>query len=130
VVAPFDASIRICAIALSLLVTGACAHTQTFQIDCIPRDVTIFLDGEPLDRGPADVTVFVDGAPVDRTSDSIDLRTDQPHVLFIRGEGYKPAMVVLDIEETGNGPALSPRNLCLDLNLAKRSRKLEIEVEE
>jgi hypothetical protein len=130
VVAPFDASIRACAIALLLLVTGACAHTQSFQIDCIPRDVTIFLDGEPLDRAPADVTVFVDGVPVDRTSDSIDLRTDQPHVLFIRGEGYEPAMVVLDIEETEDGPALSPRDLCLGLNLAKRSRKLEIEVEE
>jgi hypothetical protein len=130
VVAPFDVSIRACAIALLLLVIGACAHTQTFQIDCIPRDVTIFLDGESLDRAPADVTVFVDGAPVDRASDSIDLRTDQPHVLFIKGEGYEPTMVVLDTEETEDGPALSPRDLCLELNLAKRSRKLEIEVEE
>jgi hypothetical protein len=130
VVAPFDVSFRACAIALLLLVTGACAHTQTFQIDCIPRDVTIFLDGKPLDRATGDITVFVDGAPVDRASDSIELRTDQPHVLFIKGEGYLPAMVVLDIEETEDGPALSPRDLCIGLNLAKRSRKLEIEVEE
>lgn len=129
-VAPFDASIRTCAIALLLLVTGACAHTQTYQIDCIPRDVTIFLDGKPLDRAPADVKVFVDGAPVDDASESIDLRTDRPHVLFIKGEGYEPAMVVLEIEETEDGPALSPRDLCLGLDLTKRSRKLEIEVEE
>jgi hypothetical protein len=39
-------------------------------------------------------------------------------------------MVVLDIEETADGPALSPRDLCLELNLARRSRKLDLEVEE
>lgn len=130
VAAPFDLSIRSGAIALSLFVLGACAHSQTFQIDCIPRDVTIFLDGEPLERNPREVTVFVDGAPVDRISDSIDLRSDKPHVLFIKGEGYEPAMVVLDTEETADGPVLSPRDLCLGLNLTKRSRRLEIEVEE
>ncbi len=130
VAAHFDVSIRACAITLLLLVAGACAHSQTFQIDCIPRDVTIFLDGEPLERNPREITVFVDGAPVDRVSDSIDLRSDRPHVLFIKGEGYEPTMVVLDTEETGAGPVLSPRDLCLGLNLNKRSRKLEIEVEE
>jgi hypothetical protein len=39
-------------------------------------------------------------------------------------------MVVLEIEETADGPALSPRDLCLDLNLEKRKRALEIEIEE
>jgi hypothetical protein len=39
-------------------------------------------------------------------------------------------MVVLELEETADGPALLPRDLCLELNLAKRSRKLEIEIEE
>ncbi|MBW2541244.1 MAG: hypothetical protein JRF15_04065 [Deltaproteobacteria bacterium] len=116
--------------ALLLFVGGACTQTQAFRIDCIPRDVTIFLDGKPLDRAGGDVEVFVDGAPVDRASESIDLRTDRPHVLFIKGEGYESAMVVLDTEETEDGPALSPRDLCVELDLAKRSRKLEIEVED
>jgi len=109
-----DASIRTCAIALLALAIGACAHTQTFQLDCIPGDVTIYLDKVPLDRVP----------------ESLDLRTDRPHVLFIKGEGYEPTMVVLDTEETVDGPVLTPRDLCLEFNLAKRSRKLEIEVEE
>ena len=114
VVARFDASIRICGIVLALLAVGACAHKQTFRLDCVPRDVTIYLDKVPLDRVP----------------DSIDLRTDQPHVLFFKGEGYEPMMVVFDTEETADGPALSPRDVCFDLNLAKRKRELEIEIEE
>ncbi len=114
VVARFDVSIRTCGIVLALLAVGACAHKQTVRLDCVPKDVTIYLDKVPLDRVP----------------DSIDLRTDQPHVLFFKGEGYEPTMVVLDIEETADGPALSPRDLCFELNLARRSRKLEIEIEE
>jgi hypothetical protein len=114
VVTHFDASIRICGIALAMLAVGACAHKQTIQLDCVPKDVTIYLDKVPLDRTP----------------DSIDLRTDQPHVLFFKGEGYEPAMVVLDTEETPDGPALSPRDLCFELNLARRSRELELEIEE
>jgi hypothetical protein len=113
-VAHFDVSIRLCGIALVLLVVGACAHKQTIRLDCVPKDVTIYLDKVPLDRVP----------------DSIALRTDQPHVLFFKGEGYEPVMVVLDLEETADGPALSPRDLCFELNLEKRKRELKIEIEE
>ena len=112
--AHFDVSIRICAIALALLVVGACAHKQTIRLDCVPKDVTIYLDKAPLDRVP----------------DSIDLRTDQPHVLFFKGEGYEPVMVVLELEETADGPALSPRDLCFELNLVRRNRELELEIGE
>ncbi len=114
VVAPVTVSIRTCGIALALLAIGACAHKQTIRLDCVPKDVTIYLDKVALDRVP----------------DSIDLRTDQPHVLFFKGEGYEPVMVVLELEETADGPALSPRDLCFELNLAKRKRELEIEIEE
>jgi hypothetical protein len=114
VVAPVVISIRTCGVALALLAVGACAHKQTIQLDCVPKDVTIYLDKVPLDRVP----------------DSIALRTDQPHVLFFKGEGYEPTMVVLELEETADGPALSPRDLCFELNLSKRKRELEIEIEE
>jgi hypothetical protein len=113
-VARFDVSARICGIALALLVVGACAHKQTIRLDCVPKDVTIYLD-----------KVRLDGVP-----DSVDLRTDQPHLLFFRGEGYEPTMVVLEIEETADGPSLSPRDLCLELNLSRRSRELELEIGE
>jgi len=114
VVAPVTVSIRTCGIALALLAVGACAHKQTVRLDCVPKDVTIYLDKVPLDRVP----------------DSIALRTDQPHVLFFKGEGYEPMMVVLELEETADGPVLSPRDLCFELNLAKRERELQIEIEE
>ncbi len=114
VAAPVNASIRTCGIALALLAVGACAHKQTIRLDCVPKDVTIYLDKVPLDRVP----------------DSIALQTDQPHVFFFKGEGYEPTMVVLELEETADGPALSPRDLCFELNLAKRKRALEIEIEE
>jgi hypothetical protein len=110
----FDTSIRACAIAFALLATGGCAHTQAYPLDCVPRGVTVYLDKAALDRVP----------------DSIDLRTDRPHVLFFKGEGYESMMVVLEPEETADGPALSPRDVCSEFNLVKRSRKLEIEVEE
>ena len=97
-----------------MLAFCACAHKQTISLECVPKDVTIYLDKVPLDRTP----------------DSIALRTDRPHVLFFKGEGYEPVMVVLDTEETTDGPALSPRDLCFELNLAKRKRELEIEIEE
>jgi hypothetical protein len=113
-VAPLDVSMRICGLALVLLAVGACAHKQTIRLDCVPKDVTIFLDKVPLDRVP----------------DSIDLRTDEPHVLFFKGEAYEPTMVVLEIEETADGPALSPRDLCLEFNLARRNRELELEIED
>ena len=49
---------------------------------------------------------------------------------FAAAQGYEPVMVVLDTEVTTDGPALSPRDLCFELNLAKRKRELEIEIEE
>jgi len=93
--------------------TGGCAHTQRYQLDCVPRNVTIYLDKVPLER----------------TSDSVDLRADRPHVFFFKGEGYESMMVVLDTEETPDGPVLSPSDLCSDFELVKRSRNLQIEVE-
>ena len=111
---PSAASARIGGIALALLAVCACAHKQTIPLDCVPKDVTIYLDRVPLERVP----------------DSIDLPADRPHVLFFKGEGYEPVMVVLETEETEDGPVLLPRDLCFELNLAKRERDLEIQIEE
>ena len=107
-------SLRASAVAGLLLAATGCAHTQTYQLDCVPRNVTIYLDKVPLERN----------------SDSIDLRTDRPHVFFFKGEGYEPMMVVLDSEKTPDGPVLAPSDLCSDFNLVKRSRNLQIEVEQ
>ncbi len=101
------------AILLLVLVFCACAPKQKIQLDCVPQEVTIYVDKEPLPEVP----------------DSIDLRADRSHVLFFKGGGYQPAMVVLDSEQGADGPVLSPRDVCLELDLVERSRDLRIEVE-
>ena len=39
-------------------------------------------------------------------------------------------MVVFETEQTADGPALTPRNMCLELNITRRRRELELELEE
>ena len=107
------ASVRAGAVLLLVLGAGACAPKQKIHLDCVPQDVTIYVDRDPLPGVP----------------DSIDLRADRSHVLFFKGSGYKPAMVVLDSEEGADGPALSPPDICVELNLVERSRELQIEIE-
>jgi len=108
-----NASARAGAILLVILICGACAPKQKIQLDCVPKEVTIYVDKEPLPDVP----------------DSIDLRADRSHILFFKGSGYKSAMVVLDSEESADGPALFPRDVCVELDLVERDRDLRIEVE-
>jgi hypothetical protein len=107
------ASARAGAVLLIVLGAGACAPKQKIRLDCVPKEVTVYVDRNPL----ADVP------------DSIELRADQSHVLFFKGGGYQPAMVVLDSEQGADGPALSPTDVCVELNLIERSRELQIEIE-
>ncbi len=112
-VARFDASIRICGIALALLVVGACAHKQTIPLDCVPKDVTIYVDKKALDQVP----------------EELELRVDEPHTLYFKREGYEPAMVVLEPKENETGPGLAPADVCVELHFVERSREVQIEVE-
>ena len=108
-----DATTRTGAILLLILISGACAPKQKIRLDCVPQEVTIYVDKEPLPSVP----------------DSINLRADRSHILFFKGGGYLPALVVLDSEESEEGPVLSPRDVCFELDLIERSRELRIEVE-
>ncbi len=92
---------------------ASCATKQTIRLDCVPKDVTIYVDKKPLDSVP----------------NEIELRTDQPHTLFFRGKDYNPTMVVLDSVVGENGPALAPDNVCVELHFVKRTQELEIEIE-
>ena len=98
---------------LTALFTAGCAPKQKIPLDCVPKDVTIYLDKKPLDSVP----------------DEIELRADRPHTLFFRGEGYEPTMVVLDSVKREQGPVLSPDNVCVELRFVERSRDIEVEIE-
>ena len=99
-------------ISLALFAAG-CAAKQTIPLDCVPKDVTIFVDKKPLDNVP----------------DAIELRTDRPHTLFFRGEGYEPAMLVLESVDGEHGPALAPSDVCVELHFVERTRNVEVEIE-
>jgi hypothetical protein len=114
VVKPFVLSIQSYGITLALLGTAGCAHKQTVRLDCVPKDITIYLDKVPLKSVP----------------DYLALRTDEPHILFLKGEGYESRMIVLDTDESADGPVLTPRDVCIDLNITRRRRELNLEIEE
>lgn len=99
-------------ISLALFAAG-CAAKQTIPLDCVPKDVTIYVDKKPLESVP----------------NEIDLRADRPHTLFFRGEGYEPTMLVLESVDSGQGPTLTPGNVCVELNFVERNRDVEIEIE-
>lgn len=91
-----------------------CASQQTIPVRCVPETVTVYVDGEALDEVP----------------DSLTLRADQHHVLFFRGAGYRPEMVLLESEERDGRLVLSPGSLCVDPVFLGVERKIEVEVEE
>jgi hypothetical protein len=90
-----------------------CAAKQKIPIDCVPETVTVYVDGEKLDRVPAE----------------IKLRSDRHHVLLFKGEGYRPEMIVLETSEKEGRPRLSPDALCVEPVFLGMERRLELEVE-
>ncbi len=100
---------------LPLLASLACAPMQTIPIDVSPRPVQLYVDGE---ERPGD-------AP-----EEIELRADQPHVLFFRKPGHRAEQVVLRIEEGPDGPVLSPASVSVTLTPEQpKGRRLEIELD-
>lgn len=93
---------------------AACAPKQTYPLDCVPRQVTIYVDGEKLDELP----------------DQLELRTDGPHVVFFRGGGVEPRMVVLDSEERDGKQRLAPESVCLEPVFSPVERRLELEIDD
>src|SRR6187402_160618 len=69
---------------LALLLAGAagCVSTQTVRITCVPREASIYVDGELLE------------------GDRADLRTDRAHKIFAKGPGFESRLVVGE-PETG-----------------------------
>jgi len=101
------------AFVLAALLAVGCAPKQKIPLDCVPKDVTVYVDKKPLESVP----------------DEIDLRADRPHTLFFRGEGYAPSMVVLENVENEQGHALAPADVCVELHFVKRAQEIEVEIE-
>lgn len=100
---------------LFALAVAGCASTQTVKIECVPENVFVFVDGEQLEAGHTEVA----------------LRTDEPHKIYVKGEGYEPQLVVLEpqVDDEGRTRLAANEELCIEPVPIGLDRTLEIEVE-
>ena len=106
----------LCLAALGLMGLCGCAAKQRVALDCLPEQVTIFVDGERLDHSP----------------EALELDVDRPHTVLFRAPGYRPRMVVIDIDETPEGrPVLQPTRVCAALlaRAPRMRRRLDLQVD-
>jgi hypothetical protein len=75
--------------------------------------------------------VFVDGADLGHPPLEVDLRSDRDHSVFLRREGYQPALVILRSErpDPKARPELDPGEVKVQLVPIDRGRDLEIELD-
>jgi hypothetical protein len=100
------------ALAAALAAFG-CAPRQTIPLDCVPREMTIYVDGEALEQVPP----------------SLALRTDADHKIMFKGGGYETRFIALATRESEEGDELAPADICTELRFVKVKKELEIEVE-
>ncbi len=60
---------------------------------------------------PADAQVFVDGAPLAAGTAWVELRSDRPHVVLSKRDGYRPAQTVLETRSVDGRPRLAPAEI-------------------
>jgi len=98
-------------IALAALALG-CAAKQRVSLECVPREVHVYVDGRSLD--PA--------------TESVELRPDRAHTVFFKGGGFAPQMVVLESHETAGGARLSPAEVCSHTAFIPTRPQVEMQV--
>jgi hypothetical protein len=97
---------------LALALAAGCVSTQTVRIACVPRDVSVYVDGQLLEGNEA------------------ALRTDRAHKIFAKGPGYEPRLVVIEPETGDDGrPVFRDDELCMQVVPIGMGRELEVEVE-
>jgi len=116
---PRASGIRCTRIALVVVTTSAlvvaCAAKQRVPLDCVPEEVTVFVDQRALEELP----------------ESLELRSDRPHKIFLKGPGYEPQLIVLEPRRDESGKtALHPDRICVELVPVGVNRQLTLEIEE
>ena len=98
-------------LALPIAITAGCASTQTVRITCVPREVSVYVDGQLLDG--------------DRT----ELRTDRAHKIFAKGPGFEPRLVVVEPETGDEGRPGFDDEVCVRVVPVGMGRDLDLEIE-
>ena len=97
----------------------ACAAYQNVGVESDPPGAQIFLDGELVGETPAQLRVG----------------RDEPHTVYLKREGYKPELVLLERHEANDGiDFLTPADVARRLSPGPSSdpeleRRLKIEVD-
>ena len=98
---------------------GGCSHYQNIGVESDPTGAQIYLDGQPVAKTPATIAVG----------------RDRAHTIYLKREGYKPELVVIDHHDATDGiDYLTPADVTRRLNPGPSSdpeleRRLKIEVE-
>ena len=107
---------RIALVAVATLAIGlACAAKQRVPLDCVPDEVTVYVDQRALEELP----------------ETLELRSDRPHKIYLKGPGYEPQLVVLEPRRDAAGrTTLHPDRICVELVPVGVDRQLTLEIEE
>ena len=109
-------TIQILGIALAV---SACGHYQTIGVESDPPGAQVYLDGQPVAKTPTTLAVG----------------RDRAHTIYLKREGYKPELVVLDRHTANDGiDYLTPADVTKRLNPGPSSdpemeRRLKISVD-
>jgi hypothetical protein len=107
---------RIALVAVATLAAGvACAAKQRVPLDCVPDEVTVYVDQRALEAVP----------------ETLELRSDRPHKVYLKGPGYEPQLIVLEPRrDEGGRTTLHPDRICVELVPVGVDRQLTLEIEE
>jgi hypothetical protein len=102
--------------ALAAIAAAACAPKQRIPLDaCVTEKVVVYVDGRLLESDPA----------------SLELRSDEPHKLYIKRPGEPPRLVVLETTPDRDGRLrLEPADPCSEVVAVGEGRELTIEVDD
>ena len=77
---------------------------------------------------PQDAAMWVDGTRVAEGTRAVQLRSDTPHVVLVRRDGYRPQQVVLEPQGAGEAMRLEPTEIRLELEpLVPTERAIRIQ---
>ena len=90
-----------------------CATSQRVSLECVPKDVLIYVDGRLLERVPK----------------TVKLASDEPHTIFLKGGRFQPQMVVFESLQRDGEPMLDPVDLCSRVAFVEVTPEVTIELE-
>ena len=96
-------------------------------VACLALGCQVSTQVIPLHR-EAGTRVFVDGREIPSDSESVEVRSDRPHVVYLQRPGHRAQQLVLTPRETGNGPRLEPEEVRVSLEpILPTEQKIRIE---